>query len=311
MKNKEILIPIIKGILTYLPGYDILKKNKVSLHSGSQARFCYSFWLRHYVYISQYTNPFSLKYIGELGSGGSLGIGICALLTGAKQYTALEIENNFNLKLNLNLLDEIYDLFIAKTSIPDHDEFPQINLILNDYSYPKNLLVNTNFNRNFYHKIRDDLCLYQYEDRDESYIRYIYDWESKTKNFKNYFDYIFSRAVMEHVEGIEFIYNQLSSFLKLNGFMFHDIEFHSHGLTYHWNDYYKISQTLWKLIHGNRKYFINRFKPSFHYKCLINNELDVINIFCLDNYKSITEVKKISVEADDYIYGASFLSRKI
>ena len=102
---------IAKGLLTYIPGVvNVLDKKKSSTkHSGANAEFCYTLWLSLLEKMHKDgVNPI-FERVGELGCGGSVGVGICALLTGTKQYFALEIENHFDRKNNLKLLDEIVE----------------------------------------------------------------------------------------------------------------------------------------------------------------------------------------------------------
>ena len=88
-----------------MPGIPFLLKMKraKSKHSSSNAEFCYSLWLSILVLFRENgLNP-NLNIVGEIGTGGSMGMGICALLTGSAKYYALELEDVYDKENNLRI----------------------------------------------------------------------------------------------------------------------------------------------------------------------------------------------------------------
>jgi hypothetical protein len=77
-------------------------------------------------------------------------------------------------------------------------------------------------------------------------------------------DMIFSQAVLEHVEDLPAVYRALHQWLHPEGFMSHQIDFGSHGLTKDWNGHWTIGDRQWRLIRGTRPYLINRIPYSGH-----------------------------------------------
>lgn len=299
---------VFKGTLTYIPGITrIIIKKKSSTHSCANPRFCYSLWLRQLVFLRLNKITINIEKIAELGNGGSFGVGFCSLLTGSNTYYSLELNQPFNYEHNLRQLDHIFELFDKKTSIPDHNEFPQINLRLGDYSFPSYLFDEIKrkylLSSAHYEKIKTALQLLNDNQFSTDCIVRILNWEKKQKELFERFDYIFSRAVLEHTDNPASIYNLLTKNLKKNGYMFHDVEFHSHGITKQSNGHYFINDLIWRLIVGNRRNFLNRLTPQEHIDLINENSLSIINKYFI---RSSVEY----VNCCNSIVGASFLLKK-
>ena len=113
---------------------------------------------------------------------------------------------------------------------------------------------------------------------------------------------------MEHAKEPQLVYKDLSLLLKKNGLMFHDIEFHSHGITKIIDRHFHLNPVLWKIIFGNRKYYLNNYPPHYHLTNFQTNNLIVIGSF-FNSEKSCTKdnlTSEIRMEQKKYL-GASFL----
>jgi hypothetical protein len=248
----------IKGLLTFLPGVNyLLKKKRVkSKHSGSNAEFCYTFWLSVLVFFKETGIKPDLNHVGEIGTGGSLGIGICALLTGSTSYAALETENLYNKVENLKLLDEIVHLFKNKT--PISDKYKQLNIKITNHEFPEGLINPMYLSIKNISAIREDLeagCM------NSPAFRLVTNWEN-VKSLE--LNLIFSRAVMEHVKDSDEVYKAIYFHLKPSSYMLHDIELHSHGITRKSDGHYLIPDMTWKIIYGKRPFYLNRWRLSDH-----------------------------------------------
>ena len=130
---------ILKGMLSYFPGYNLYELFKESKHSSDNPRFCYSFWLRLLKYIHSY--ECDLSRIAEVGPGNTTGVGLMALLTGSTEYCAFEVNKKYNSHRNIQILENLVTLLKARSPIPDEKEFPQINILIDDYSFPSDILT--------------------------------------------------------------------------------------------------------------------------------------------------------------------------
>lgn len=258
MPDLNVVKAFAKGLLTYIPGatYFLHKKKQISRHSGSEAEFCYALWLSILVLFKENEIPTNFNKIGEIGCGGSLGVGICALLTGCVKYYPLEIDFFLDKELNLKIIDELVILLKNKTRIPDR--YKQLNVKINSYEYPADIIKPLFLQESIIAEIKNDI---KNEFMNSKRIKIINNWENApAQNL----DFIFSRAVMEHVSAPEKVYEASNYHLKNGSYMFHDIEYHSHGLTKKADGHYFISDNFWKIIFGKRRYFLNRRKEENH-----------------------------------------------
>ena len=110
------LKPVIKGVASYVPGLYAWRSRRMHLRTAN-AEYCYSVWLRHLLLLSQTEGFTTPKTVAELGPGGSLGVGLAALLSGADTYYALDIVKYSKIESNLDLLDGLVELFGNRTPV--------------------------------------------------------------------------------------------------------------------------------------------------------------------------------------------------
>lgn len=262
------LKPIIVG---WLKRYKIIR-NLLPLHTGgtNSSRYCYSVWLRHLVKLNSGDIVFIPNSVAELGPGDSLGIGIAALLSGAQEYVALDVQKYWNPILNVKMLDDLLTFFENKIPIPDESEFPNVSPRLKDYSFPSSILSNNLLKLSLSHArieaIREELM--HPDSSNNVIIKYFIPWSNQNIIRKNSVDLILSQAVLEHVDDLENTYKAMFEWLKDDGAMSHTIDFKSHGFTKSWNGHWTLSDFEWKLIRGGRVYAINRAPFITHIKLL-------------------------------------------
>lgn len=309
---------LLKGLISSIPRIQCyyLKYKSTSNYSNSNARFCYSVWMRIFVLINRRENPFQINKIAELGSSSSLGIGIAALLTGVRNYTALEIVNKFEIEKNLHLVDELVKLFRRKESIPDDSEFSRINIKLPSYVFPHDLLNSEKLDFLLSEsRINQIKWALKNLGRENVIIKFIVPWESHVVSITNEFDLIFSRAVMEHVENYNTINLNLFKCVKINGLVLHDIEFHNHGIGNKWNCHWSYSDFLWSLIKGKRKYLTNRLTFTDQLLAIEKSGFNIIEanrIYKQSPYKKNCLSKKYRLmnDADLNTYGGCIVAQK-
>lgn len=258
MVDQKLVISVIKGILTYIPGLGVFldKKKGKSRHSGSDASFAYSLWFSMLVLFNEKKIDVNYSKIGEVGNGGSLGVAFCALLTGVKEYCSFEIRTYIDFTEQKKLLNDVYQLLKEKTPIT---RYANLNISIENANLPYNFIKTTPLEQEkIYNELLSDL---NNQLINSKYIKLIPDWENQgSLNLT----FIFSRAVMEHVNNPAHAYSAIANHLKSGGYMLHDIEFHSHGLTKTLTGHYEIQEFLWKIISGKRQFFLNRFKLNDH-----------------------------------------------
>lgn len=297
MVDVQFFKALVKGLLTFIPGATSIidKKKAKSRHSCSQAEFCYVLWLSILRKFEENGIQPKLDAVGEIGTGGSLGVGICALLTGSQKFYALELGQSFDKNLNLKILNDLVILFRNNSRISD--KFSQLNIKVNNLDFPKHLVRPGFLNSDLISEIKSEI---ESGFITEKRISIVKNWESQ---MSINLDFILSRAVMEHVTNPDAVYNAAANCLRLGSFMFHDIEFHSHGLTKKNDGHYNIHPLLWKIIVGKRSFLLNSWKLSDHEKAIKQNgfEIKEMKINYFDNL----------IETDKVLNGASILAEKI
>jgi len=218
--------------------------------------------MRHLVML--YKNGLSTRpeIVAELGPGDSLGIGLCALLSGAEAYCALDVEKSAAPRKNRELLVELDALFRGKAGIPDAKEFPKVKPDLDSYAFPSHILT-------------ADRLLTRRGD-ESGRIHYFAPWYDNTVVKEASVDLIICQAVLEHVQDLEHTYKSLYRWLKPGGVVSFLIDFTSHGMTKEWNGHWRYPDYAWRIIRGRRAYLINREPHSAHLRLLRDNGFTVV-----------------------------------
>ncbi|HEB86992.1 MAG TPA: hypothetical protein ENI68_08270 [Gammaproteobacteria bacterium] len=106
---------------------------------------------------------------------------------------------------------------------------------------------------------------------------------------------ILSQAVLEHGDDLESTYAAMHLWLRAGGVMSHGIDFKSHNLSNKWNGIWTCPDWKWKLIRGNRPFFlINRAPHSTHLALLRRYGFKVI---CDLTVKRESEVRRCDLAA--------------
>ena len=227
------------------------------------ARYCYSVWMRHLV--SACATGGVPKVVAEIGPGRSVGCGIAALLCGAEMYYGFEIVLYSDLASQCGILDEIAALLRQRAPIPDDREFPNVSPKLSDYRFPAHLLTDEALAASLaperVEAIRRDLM--EPENERRAMIRYIAPWFEQGAG-DGICDFLFSQAVLEHVDELDNAYAAMARMLRPGGRMSHQIDLRSHSPSPYWNRQWGYGDRAWRRIRSVRPYYINREPLSTH-----------------------------------------------
>ncbi len=271
------LRPLVKGLLTFIPGVQGLLPSRGTGGTDS-AHYSYGVWLKHLTLLWENGLRSIPSTLAELGPGDSLGIGLAAMLCGVNRYFALDVVRHSSSEANLRILEELVALFESRAERPTKG-WPDFDEYLDDKLFPSHILhdelLKASLSRKRIEAIRNAL---EYPERrtDEITIKYMVPWSDDNVIAKDSVDVILSHSVLEHVVDIEKTYRVLYSWLKPNGMMSHQIDFESHGLSETWNGYRAYSELMWKLMMGKRPFLINRQPHSAHMELMAKNGFHVI-----------------------------------
>ncbi len=272
-----IVRPAVKGLLTLIPGIQSILPERGRGGTNS-ANYCYEVWIKHLTLLWENGMRSMPDTIAELGPGGSLGVGLAAMLCGVNNYYALDVIRHSNIESNLKVFDELVVLFKSRASRPSKG-WPDYDQYLNDNLFPAHILndelLEASLSEGRISAIRKSLENPESQNNEVT-IKYMVPWSDTGIIEKNTVDVILSQAVLEHIVDLESTYQALYAWLKPKGMMSHQIDFTSHGLTKKWNGYRAHSELLWKIIMGKRHFLINRAPYSEHNNLMIKNGFTVI-----------------------------------
>jgi hypothetical protein len=266
---------VLSGLGTFMPWY-----NRKGFTGGTDsARYCYSVWLRHLILGMRTGVVRSMpKIVAELGPGDSIGIGIAALLSGAQKYFALDLVRYSNLQKNLEIFDDLVSMFAASSRIPDDFEFPFLYPRLDSYDFPAHLFGLNQLRESLaparVAAIRSSIA---HSDAEESMISYKAPWNAPEVIEAGSVDFVFSQAVLEHVDDLDGVYFAMQRWVKPGGIMTHQIDFKCHGKANNWNGHWTYSDFVWKIIVGRRSYLLNRQPHSVHVKLIEESGFAILN----------------------------------
>jgi SAM-dependent methyltransferase len=290
--NKKIFLArkIVTGLLTYAPFLNqTLFRLRESLTGQSHrkvavatAPYCYAVWMRHLLQWHAAEPGRFPKTVAEIGPGNSLGVGLAALLSGVSQYYALDAVTQVDFKKNIDILEDLVELFADKTRIPDHEEYPELGPPLQSYAFPDHILPDArlivSLNANRLDRIRKNLQSVLSQEENDM-LTYITPWSGVLPpRILESVDWILSQFVMEHVDDLPVVYEQFYGLLKPGGCMTHHIDFRSHWTSYEWNGYWAYDDRIWRMIRGKRPYFINRMPLSEHLSCIRRAGFEVLHL---------------------------------
>ncbi|MDQ6670139.1 MAG: methyltransferase domain-containing protein [Chloroflexota bacterium] len=271
--------PTAVGLLTHVPGFCRL----ITRTGGTDnPRYCYSVWLRHLVTVNDHHLLVGVPpRVAEIGPGDSIGIGLAALLSGVRQYSAIDIARLANSERNLSILRQLITLFKERAAIPDEREFPLVSPRLESYQFPASLvtdaMLESSLSEARIQAIADAVTTATTSDApSRPIITYVAPWTKIDILPAASFDLIYSQAVLEHVDQLDQMYAAMHAWLKPGGVMSHDIDFSHHRIGPLWNSHWSYSRRVWRLIRGRRAWLLNRQPHSRHLEIIRRSGFELV-----------------------------------
>src|SRR3982751_6579076 len=131
--------PVARGLLTYLPTSSNLLPSKTGGHTDS-ATYCYGVWMKHMTRLRAHGFSVIPDTVAELGPGESLGVGLCALLSGSNHYIGLDVIAHSYPERNQLILNDLIKLFQSQAPNPDKG-WPEFNSFLDERHFPSHILT--------------------------------------------------------------------------------------------------------------------------------------------------------------------------
>lgn len=248
------------GVLYRVPG---LPRWRERLRRGgggqkASARYCYAVWLRHLAALGESgverVEP-KLGTVMEIGPGGSIGVGLAALLSGVERYVAVDWVAHTDVADNLRVFDELVALFAARASIPGDDGFPGRVAANGVRCSPERI-----------RRIRESVLT---AGAASDLVTYVAPYRIADLPEENFVDFVVSHAVMEHVDEAESLYAAIFRWLRPGGSASFVIDYRCHRTSSRWNGHWAYSDREWSRIRADRPYSLNRLPHSEHMRLLV------------------------------------------
>lgn len=283
---------ILQGVGTYLPNpvSHFLPKHETQFEGrgartgerqyssmNDYALSCYTSWMRTLVSLREHDISGPFERVGEVGPGDTLGVGLCALLSGSKQYFALDIVPTITGSeySNLEMLEELIVLFEKRESLPDEILFPKNMPTIASYTFPSEILSEVMLADTLNPKRLNDIrrlvkkfTAGEHAEENGLSIKYLVPWTDEDVLAANTakLDLLVSFAAMEHVDNVEEIYHAQQRLLKTGGIIAHAIDYKCHHTAGLWNGHWTYGELMWKIVRGKCVYLINRWPHSWHWQ---------------------------------------------
>lgn len=239
--------------------------------------YSYALWIKHLGFLSSHGLKNMPQSVLEFGPGSSLGTGLCALLSGANTYHALDAYSDTTPSGNLDLFEELVTLFQRRAPI-EIKGWPDCTSILGEELFPHKVLTNSVLTESLSIERIDDIRRALVSDNGTSgeiQINYVSPQNKGRTIAPNSVDLIISHSVLEHVADLPEFYDKHSVMLKPGGWFSHQMDLESHGLASTWDGHWAYSDRIWKLVAGRRPYLINREPLSTHLRLLMQAGLSI------------------------------------
>lgn len=270
------LRPILVGTLKYSPL--ITRLLPIAAGGTANARYCYAVWMRHLLFLARFNGGKIPVRVAEIGPGDSIGVGLAALLSGSENYFALEAIKYWDNERNLKIFNELIALFQKREKIPGNDEYPLLRPILDDHSFPDSILteqvLEASLNPGRLERIRVELGSSDSVENEIIHIKV--PWHGEDIIIPHACDFIFSHAVLQHIDEIEAAFSSMDHWLKPGGYVSHIIDYKSLGFTKTWNGHWTFTDWEWKIMVGGRKFSINRKPHSFYIDQFKKNNIELL-----------------------------------
>jgi hypothetical protein len=260
--------PVARGLLSYVPALNDVLPSNTGGHTDS-ASYCYGVWMKHLTLLHANGLPAIPQTIAELGPGESLGVGLCGLLSGADHYVGLDVIAHSNPDRNQLILNDLIKLFLQRAPNPDKG-WPQFSSYLDERQFPGHILSEPALHEALTPTRLEAIrrAVTAPSPQDAITASYKAPWFDPRVIEEGSIDLVVSHSVLEHVVDPPATYKALYQWVKPGGWMSHQIDFKSHGLSTRWNGYRTCSDRLWEITLGRRPFMINRQPASVHLRLI-------------------------------------------
>jgi len=273
------VMTLAKGLATWIPGvHKAFSDYKGGTGTGA-ASYCYGVWMKHLTLLWEHGMHVMPTTVVELGPGASVGTGLAALLSGAERYVGIDAVAHAAGTSNMQVFRELCWMFEQRTPRPNAG-FPAYDMYLDANLFPSHILARE--------RLAETLAparLNRLQQAVEALasptprpsIRY-HTWNDRNGLGEAQVDLVFSHVVMNEIRDLEHVYERCGRWCRPGAWMSHHIDFTSLNTTPEWNGHRRFGEITWKLIEGNRPYFVNRETLDGHLELMRRNGFEIVDV---------------------------------
>lgn len=255
----------------------------------------------------------------ELGPGASLGVGVVALLLGARRYVALDIERHVGpAALQPDRVLTLARLIRDRAPLRNADGFPSLREHLDATGFPRWLAQRLDRQPLDERQVEKVLaCVAQLGGcatacAGDIRADYVVPWNDGELSVRGVAaDAVLSHAVLQHAPDPEAVHRSLARFLDGGAVATHQIAYNAHRLSASWNGHWQYGDRLWALMRGRRRYLLNRLSHSQHVSALAAAGFETVAVHTNTRLDGVPRnrlaVRFRSLPESDLVNAGSFL----
>ena len=258
----------VRGCISYIPVLKSIIPSK-GMGGTNDAAYCHSIYTKHKGMLIDNGCAFPFESICEIGHGDTIGVGLCALVDGARSYCALDAIAHSSINKNLSVFNDIVKFYESRHKTIRECILDEIEQNIKG--------INTQ----------------------KAKIKYCAPWWNNEILDDDSLDVIISTAVMEHILSLKEFYVNTYNWLKPGGFCSHIIDYSAHEFSDNWCEHWYYSDMLWSILMHGRMYPINRKPHSYHIDCIEKAGFSIQEVLPSYHHKAAVK-KKISNRIVDF-----------
>jgi len=281
---------ILGGLKSFLP----LPIDFTGTGGTTSWEYCLAVWLRHVRMCEQSGLIPNIGVFVEVGPGDSVGTGMCAVLSGFKQYIAVDVLDHVQWDVSAEHITALEKVFTDRTPLAANEALNRVLPPLIDRSIPEHWAWETSSGADAAGigqraaAIRTSVA----NKGLAGVLSFRSPW-SRTMVEADSVDWVFSHVALQDMAAtvqepvLEEALATFHSWLRKGALMTHQIDLScSNGLP--WNHHWAWSKFEWKLIRGKRPYYVNGIPLSLYLELMgdLGFETQVTHVLDVPGLKS-------------------------
>lgn len=281
--------------------------------------YCVAVWLRHVGMLLERNVPVNPGTIVEVGPGDSVGLGVCAVMSGVEQYIGVDVVEHVDWARSASHVTSIAKAFRERAPVPVHAALDRVLPPLKDREFPEQWPWIRHPQTEKKSLAEREALLRQAIDAEgkSGVISFRCPWSAGTV-VPGSADWVMSHVALQDMAcsaGEPVLQRSLRSFhgwLRPGGLMTHQVDFSCPGDA-PWNHHWAWSPLERRIARGRRPYYVNGLPLSGYLSLLHDTGFDVDVAYA--HHDSGLGRERVAADygglpESDYVTSAAFLIAK-